>query len=60
MTHSCAAHTTGETAIAPAPSWAPAAVADGTPWTRERRLAALETLLQQRILVIDGAMGTMI
>ena len=28
--------------------------------TRERRLAELEPLLQQRILVLDGAMGTMI
>jgi 5-methyltetrahydrofolate--homocysteine methyltransferase len=30
------------------------------PFTRETRLAAFETLLAQRILVLDGAMGTMI
>src|SRR4051812_21216897 len=30
------------------------------PFTRESRLARLDTLLAQRILVLDGAMGTMI
>jgi 5-methyltetrahydrofolate--homocysteine methyltransferase len=60
MSHSCAVHAGGETAVAPAPSWAPAALAERTPWTRTSRLAALETLLRQRILVLDGAMGTMI
>jgi len=60
MSHSCAVHAAGETAVAPAPSWAPTAVAERTPWTRASRVAALETLLQQRILVLDGAMGTMI
>lgn len=29
-------------------------------WTRETRLAALEAQVQQRILILDGAMGTMI
>jgi 5-methyltetrahydrofolate--homocysteine methyltransferase len=29
-------------------------------WTREKRLAHLDALLRERILVIDGAMGTMI
>ena len=33
---------------------------DTTRWTRERRLGVLESLLAQRILVLDGAMGTMI
>jgi 5-methyltetrahydrofolate--homocysteine methyltransferase len=60
MSHSCAVHAADESAVAPAPSWAPAAVAERTPWTRASRLAALEPLLQQRILVLDGAMGTMI
>ncbi len=32
----------------------------GTPWTRASRLARLEGLLDQRILVMDGAMGTLI
>jgi 5-methyltetrahydrofolate--homocysteine methyltransferase len=58
MSHSCATHD-GGTAVAPAPSWVPA-TATATPWTRATRLAELERLLQQRILVIDGAMGTMI
>jgi 5-methyltetrahydrofolate--homocysteine methyltransferase len=31
-----------------------------TPWLRPERTALLESLLAQRILVIDGAMGTMI
>ena len=31
-----------------------------TPWTRESRLSQLDSLLAQRILVLDGAMGTMI
>jgi 5-methyltetrahydrofolate--homocysteine methyltransferase len=31
-----------------------------TPWTRARRLAELESLLARRIVVLDGAMGTMI
>ena len=31
-----------------------------TPFTRASRLAALDALLAQRILVLDGAMGTMI
>ena len=33
---------------------------DTSAWTRERRLGALESLLARRILVLDGAMGTMI
>jgi 5-methyltetrahydrofolate--homocysteine methyltransferase len=33
---------------------------DGRPYTREERLALLEPTLAQRILVIDGAMGTLI
>ncbi len=45
---------------APVPSWTPGRAGVRTPWTRETRLAELETLLRQRILVIDGAMGTMI
>jgi len=39
-------------------SAAPDAAATGL--TRESRLALLEPLLAQRILVLDGAMGTMI
>jgi 5-methyltetrahydrofolate--homocysteine methyltransferase len=35
-------------------------LADTTAWTRPHRLEVLETLLAQRILVLDGAMGTMI
>jgi 5-methyltetrahydrofolate--homocysteine methyltransferase len=38
----------------PAPAETPAQ----TPFDRERRIALLEPLLKQRILVIDGAMGT--
>jgi 5-methyltetrahydrofolate--homocysteine methyltransferase len=34
--------------------------AGARPFTRESRLARLEALLRQRILVLDGAMGTMI
>ncbi|HET7126979.1 MAG TPA: 5-methyltetrahydrofolate--homocysteine methyltransferase, partial [Lysobacter sp.] len=30
------------------------------PWKHPRRVAALEAALARRILVIDGAMGTMI
>jgi 5-methyltetrahydrofolate--homocysteine methyltransferase len=32
----------------------------GSPFTRASRLALLEPLLKQRVLVIDGAMGTMV
>src|SRR5688572_6099749 len=32
----------------------------GRPYTREERLALLEPALAQRILVMDGAMGTLI
>ena len=39
-------------ASAPAPA--------ASPFTRETRLAAFDSLLAQRILVLDGAMGTMI
>jgi 5-methyltetrahydrofolate--homocysteine methyltransferase len=31
-----------------------------TPWDRARRLARLRTLVDERILVLDGAMGTML
>ncbi|MBK6910419.1 MAG: methionine synthase [bacterium] len=31
-----------------------------TPWTRTTRIDALHRLIQQRILVLDGAMGTLI
>ena len=41
---------------APKPPKAPAAAAR----TREQRAAEFEALLAQRILVLDGAMGTMI
>jgi len=44
----------------PVPVWAADPARGPTPWTRGSRLAALEALLLQRILVIDGAMGTMI
>ncbi len=44
-----------ETARASAPPSGPA-----TPWTRDSRLAALEGELDRRILVMDGAMGTLI
>ncbi|MCU0620267.1 MAG: methionine synthase [Gemmatimonadales bacterium] len=60
MSHSCAVHHADATVAAPpAPAWHPA---DATPtrWTRASRLAALDALLARRILVIDGAMGTMI
>ena len=40
--------------IAPAPDLV------STPWDRERRIQALPRLLRERILVLDGAMGTMI
>jgi len=36
------------------------AAGDATSWTRETRLARLHELLRQRILVLDGAMGTML
>ncbi|MEO8294636.1 MAG: methionine synthase [Gemmatimonadota bacterium] len=36
------------------------ATAIHTPWTRTSRLASLESLLARRIVVLDGAMGTMI
>jgi 5-methyltetrahydrofolate--homocysteine methyltransferase len=39
---------------------APAAISSPSRLTRETRLALLEPLLAQRILVLDGAMGTMI
>ncbi len=44
----------------PVPVWSVDPAAAPTPWTRSTRLAALEALLRQRILVLDGAMGTMI
>jgi 5-methyltetrahydrofolate--homocysteine methyltransferase len=47
------------TAIAASPHAPPSAdAAAQTPFDRERRLALLEPLLRQRILVLDGAMGT--
>ena len=48
----------GAVATLPPPFVRPAAAR--TPFTREQRLALLEPLLAQRILVLDGAMGTMI
>ena len=33
---------------------------DTSPWLNPARVAALENALRERILVIDGAMGTMI
>ncbi|MDX2193437.1 MAG: methionine synthase [Gemmatimonadales bacterium] len=42
------------------PPIVPASGPAATPWTRASRLAALEGLLARRILVLDGAMGTMI
>ena len=29
-------------------------------WNRQKRLSTLRTLLNQRILILDGAMGTMV
>ena len=29
-------------------------------WTRDTRIAELEAIARQRILILDGAMGTMI
>ena len=37
-----------------------ASVLDAPPWTRASRRAALDRLLSDRILVLDGAMGTML
>ena len=54
----CSTHT--HVGARPVPSWTPDPSRIPTPWTRASRLAALETLLRQRILVLDGAMGTMI
>ncbi len=57
---------TRQTAVAdapPAPHRAPgvpASAGEGRPFTREERLALIEPTLAQRILVIDGAMGTLI
>jgi 5-methyltetrahydrofolate--homocysteine methyltransferase len=44
----------------PKPKPTPAKQKAPAPFTRESRLAAFESLLAQRILVLDGAMGTMI
>ncbi len=43
--------------LEPRPS---AAASARTPWDRARRLARLRTILDERILVLDGAMGTML
>ena len=59
MTATCD-HTVNGDHAAPVADWAPGSTGARTPWTRESRLAELDTLLRQRILVIDGAMGTMI
>jgi len=58
MSAVCAAHEHAE--ARPVPAWTPDRSRRLTPWTRASRLAALETQLRQRILVLDGAMGTMI
>ena len=58
MSAVCSTHT--HVGARPVPSWTPDPARGPTPWTRASRNAALETLLQQRILVLDGAMGTMI
>ncbi len=57
--HAQAGAATAEPEAPPVPRWTPSG-AGPTPWTRARRLAALEALLRQRILLLDGAMGTMI
>ncbi len=44
----------------PVAPWTPDPARRPTPWTRASRIAALESLLLRRILVLDGAMGTMI
>ena len=58
MSAVCGTHT--HVGARPVPSWTPDPARRPTPWTRASRNAALEMLLQQRILVLDGAMGTMI
>ena len=58
MSATCATH--AHAGGRPVPAWTPDPSHGPTPWTRGSRLAALEALLRQRILVLDGAMGTMI
>jgi 5-methyltetrahydrofolate--homocysteine methyltransferase len=51
----------GSTAVAEPPATlAPPEPRPPTPWDRSTRLARLPDILAQRILVIDGAMGTML
>jgi 5-methyltetrahydrofolate--homocysteine methyltransferase len=51
---------TAPTATRTRPSARTAAQTPATPFTRESRFARFEALLRRRILVLDGAMGTMI
>jgi 5-methyltetrahydrofolate--homocysteine methyltransferase len=59
----CTVHVVAPVATAPGrpvPAWEPDPALAPTRWTRAARLAVLEALLRQRILLLDGAMGTMI
>ncbi len=63
MSATCSVHVVAPdtpSATRPVPAWRPDPTAAPTRWTRASRLAALGPLLDQRILVLDGAMGTMI